>query len=74
MRCMLDKMGLFDDASGFHVDHMVKQLSGGEIDSEIKSAVDECVGENPHDINACTRAFLAVQCLRGDNLELINFR
>lgn len=73
MRCILEKMGLFTDTGGFDVDRVVKQLSEGRNNRDIGPEVEECVEENPQDINACTRAFLAIQCLKEADLELIDF-
>lgn len=71
MRCILNKMGLFDDTTGFNIDHLVKQLGQNRNEAEVRTEVAKCADKNPNKDDNCVWAFRGFQCFKQAHLPLI---
>lgn len=71
IRCIFNKMGLFDDASGFNIDHLVKQLGQNRDEAETRTEVVKCADKNPNKDDNCVWAFRGFKCFKEAHLPLI---
>nr|6NBN_A Chain A, AAEL005772-PA [Aedes aegypti]6OG0_A Chain A, AAEL005772-PA [Aedes aegypti]6OGH_A Chain A, AAEL005772-PA [Aedes aegypti]6OII_A Chain A, AAEL005772-PA [Aedes aegypti]6OII_B Chain B, AAEL005772-PA [Aedes aegypti]6OMW_A Chain A, AAEL005772-PA [Aedes aegypti]6OMW_B Chain B, AAEL005772-PA [Aedes aegypti]6OMW_C Chain C, AAEL005772-PA [Aedes aegypti]6OMW_D Chain D, AAEL005772-PA [Aedes aegypti]6OMW_E Chain E, AAEL005772-PA [Aedes aegypti]6OMW_F Chain F, AAEL005772-PA [Aedes aegypti]6 len=70
IKCVFNKMQLFDDTEGPLVDNLVHQLAHGRDAEEVRTEVLKCVDKNT-DNNACHWAFRGFKCFQKNNLSLI---
>ncbi|XP_055632156.1 general odorant-binding protein 99a-like [Toxorhynchites rutilus septentrionalis] len=70
IKCVFNKMHLFDDTTGPNVDNLVQQLAHGRDADEVRAEVVKCVDKNTDD-NACHWAFRGFKCFQKNNLQLI---
>ncbi|KXJ69324.1 general odorant-binding protein 99a [Aedes albopictus] len=70
IKCVFNKMQLFDDTEGPLVDNLVLQLAHGRDGEEVRTEVMKCVDKNT-DNNACHWAFRGFKCFQKNNLSLI---
>uniref|UniRef100_A0A182KHK4 Odorant-binding protein 9 n=1 Tax=Anopheles christyi TaxID=43041 RepID=A0A182KHK4_9DIPT len=70
IKCIFNKMQLFDDANGPIVDNLVVQLAHGRDVDEVRAEIVKCAGSNT-DGNVCHWAFRGFQCFQKNNLSLI---
>lgn len=71
IRCIFNKMGLFEDATGFYVDRLVKQLGQNREEAEVRTEVLKCADKNPGKDDACIWAFRGFNCFKAAHLPLI---
>lgn len=69
--CILKKMNLFDEKTGFNVDNAVKQLGQGKNQTEVRAAVVKCADKNDQKSNACEWAYRGFNCFKAAHLELV---
>ncbi|XP_062534215.1 general odorant-binding protein 99a-like [Armigeres subalbatus] len=70
IKCVFNKMQLFEDTEGPLVDNLVQQLAHGRDADEVRTEVLKCVDKNT-DNNACHWAYRGFQCFQKNNLSLI---
>uniref|UniRef100_A0A240PNH4 Odorant-binding protein 9 n=1 Tax=Anopheles epiroticus TaxID=199890 RepID=A0A240PNH4_9DIPT len=70
IKCIFNKMQLFDDTTGPIVDNLVVQLAHGRDADEVRAEIVKCAGSNT-DGNVCHWAFRGFQCFQKNNLSLI---
>lgn len=70
IQCVFGKMGLFDETSGFNVEHLVQQLGQGRDANETRTEVTKCTGESK-DAKAVNAAWKGLVCFRAAHLDLI---
>ncbi|XP_053687879.1 general odorant-binding protein 99a-like [Sabethes cyaneus] len=70
IKCIFNKMQLFDDTDGPLVDNLVQQLAHGRDADEIRAEIVKCVDKNT-DGNTCHWAFRGFKCFQQNNLSLI---
>ncbi|XP_065089082.1 general odorant-binding protein 99a-like [Ochlerotatus camptorhynchus] len=70
IKCVFNKMQLFDDTEGPLVDNLVQQLAHGRDAEEVRTEVLKCVDKNTDD-NTCHWAFRGFKCFQKNNLSLI---
>lgn len=71
IRCIFEKMGLFEEATGFNVDRLVKQLGQGRNETQIRPEVEKCADKNPAKDNACVWAYRGFNCFKAAHLNLV---
>merc|ERR1712232_106051 len=71
IECILNKMGLFDEATGFNVDNLVEQLGQSGDKTEIRSKVEPCADKNTAKDDKCKWAFRGFKCFQTNHLSLI---
>lgn len=69
--CILKKMGLFNETTGFNVDNAVKQLGQGKNETEVRAAVVKCADKNEQKSSACEWAYRGFTCFKTAHLELV---
>ncbi|KAL1397319.1 hypothetical protein pipiens_009855 [Culex pipiens pipiens] len=70
IKCIFNKMELFDDNNGPIVDNLVLQLAHGRDADEVRAEILKCVDKNTDD-NSCHWAFRGFKCFQTNNLQLI---
>ncbi|XP_052862705.1 general odorant-binding protein 99a-like isoform X1 [Anopheles cruzii] len=70
IKCIFNKMQLFDDTNGPNVENLVQQLAHGRDAEEVRGEINKCTGSNT-DGNICHWAFRGFQCFQKNNLSLI---
>lgn len=72
IKCIMNRMGLFNDKRGPHVGRLVKQMKFASASStkDIRSEIVNCVNQNTTiDPEArCERAYALYQCIQNSNL------
>lgn len=71
VKCMLEKLGVFDDREGFYVDRLVAQLEKDRkrgIDT--KAEIEKCADENPQKTGPCEWAYRVFHCIRPVDVTL----
>lgn len=71
IKCIFEKMGLFDEKEGFNVEHLVKQLGQGKNETAIRPEIVKCADKNTQKTNACQWAYRGFDCFKKANLELV---
>jgi len=64
-------MSLFDDATGFNIEHLVKQLGQNRDEAEVRTDVVKCADKNPNKDDNCVWAFRGFKCFKEAHLPLI---
>lgn len=70
IQCVFIKMGLFDETTGFNIEHLVKQLGQGRDAAETRTEVVKCAGE-AKDAKEVNAAYKGLACFRAAHLDLI---
>lgn len=70
IKCVFGKMGLFNEATGFNVEHLVQQLGQGRDATETRTEVTKCATESK-DPKAVNAAWKGLTCFRAAHLDLI---
>jgi PBP/GOBP family len=68
INCVFRHMSLYDNDSGFLIDHLVSQLGQGRSD-DIRPDIEKCIDNTITD--NCQRAFKGFQCFSKSNLQMI---
>ena len=71
IKCVFNKMGLFEDQSGFNIEHLVKQLGQNRDAVETRTEVVKCSDKKVATDDAATWAFKGFKCFRAAHLDLI---
>lgn len=71
VKCILEKMGLFTDATGFNVERLIQQLGQGKNATTIKTEVEKCADKNPNKDHACVWAYRGFNCFKAAHLSLV---
>ncbi|XP_058443198.1 general odorant-binding protein 99a-like [Malaya genurostris] len=75
IKCIMNRMGLFNDKRGPHVGRLVRQMKFASLSStkDIRNEIMNCVYQdmemNPTD--GCERAYALYQCIQSSNLLLM---
>lgn len=64
-------MGLFEDATGFNVEHLVQQLGQGKNADEVRTEIVKCADDNTNKDTNCIWAYRGFKCFREAHLDLI---
>nr|AWC08425.1 odorant-binding protein 14 [Bradysia odoriphaga] len=71
INCIFNKMGLFDDKTGFNIDHLVLQLGQNQNKDEVKAKIEKCADKNENKDSAAVWAFRGMKCFIAENLPLV---
>ncbi|XP_055542363.1 general odorant-binding protein 99a-like [Wyeomyia smithii] len=75
IKCIMNRMGLFNDKRGPHVGRLLKQMKFASLSStkEIREEILQCVYQDmemdPQE--GCERAYALYQCIQNSNLMLM---
>lgn len=75
IKCIMNRMGLFNDKRGPHVGRLVRQMKFASVSStkEIRGEILNCAYQDmemdPEDV--CERAYALYQCIQNSNLLLM---
>lgn len=64
-------MGLFDDTTGFQIEHLVKQLGQNRDADDTRAEVIKCSKKELETDNEATWAYKGLICFRNAHLDLI---
>ncbi|XP_058825081.1 general odorant-binding protein 99a-like [Topomyia yanbarensis] len=76
VKCIMNRMGLFNDKRGPHVARLVRQMKFASVSSakDIRNEIMNCVYKdmemNPAE--GCERAYALYQCIQSSNLLLLS--
>lgn len=70
IKCIFEKMGLFDEKNGFNIENSVKQLGQGKNETTVRPEVVKCADKNTQNSNACEWAYRGFDCFKKANLQL----
>lgn len=70
IKCIFTKMGLFSDANGFNVEHLVQQLGQNRDAAETRTEVQKC-SDKKDAADPATWAYKGLACFRAAHLDLI---
>lgn len=70
VKCMLDKLGLFDDRYGFNVERLVTQLGQERRGIDTKNDIEKCADKNSQLTDVCEWAYRGFYCIRQAKIAL----
>ncbi|XP_037911144.1 general odorant-binding protein 99a-like [Hermetia illucens] len=71
IKCVLNKMELFDTANGFNVENLVEQLGQNKDKTEVRTEVTKCSDKNEQKSDDCTWAYRGFKCFLSKHLQLV---
>lgn len=64
VKCMMGKLRLFDERTGFNVERLVLQLGQDKREIDTKATIENCADQNTPKTDACEWAYRGFYCIR----------
>ncbi|XP_055586223.1 general odorant-binding protein 99b-like [Uranotaenia lowii] len=70
VKCIMNRMGLFNEKRGAHVGRLVRQMKFASSSStkEIRDEIQSCADRDLEQEDGCDRAYALYQCIQNSNL------